>query len=84
MVDYAKNRRQFGKAIAEYQLIQAMIADSYTEYRASKALVEESRGDLRRQRRGQRRKRLPRNISLPRRWAAWPTARFRCTAVPAT
>ena len=42
MIDYAKNRRQFGKAIAEYQLIQAMIADSYTEYRASRALVEET------------------------------------------
>lgn len=44
MVEYAKNRRQFGKPIAEYQLIQAMIADSYTEYRASKALVEETAG----------------------------------------
>jgi acyl-CoA dehydrogenase len=42
MVGFAKERRQFGKAIAEYQLIQAMIADSYTEYRASKALVEET------------------------------------------
>lgn len=42
MVGYAKERRQFGKAIAEYQLIQAMIADSYTDYLASKALVEET------------------------------------------
>lgn len=44
MVGYAKERRQFGKAIAEYQLVQAMIADSYTDYRASKALVEETAG----------------------------------------
>ncbi|RXV59157.1 acyl-CoA dehydrogenase [Roseovarius sp. A46] len=44
MVEYAKNRRQFGKPIAEYQLIQGMIADSYTEYRACKALVEETAG----------------------------------------
>jgi acyl-CoA dehydrogenase len=44
MVEYAKNRRQFGKPIAEYQLIQAMIADSYTDYRAAKALVEETAG----------------------------------------
>lgn len=44
MVEYAKNRRQFGKPISEYQLIQAMIADSYTEYRAAKALVEETAG----------------------------------------
>lgn len=42
MVGYARERRQFGKAIAEYQLVQAMIADSYTDYRASKALVEET------------------------------------------
>lgn len=42
MVEYAKNRRQFGKAISEHQLIQAMIADSYTEYLASKALVEQT------------------------------------------
>lgn len=42
MVGYAKERRQFGKAIAEYQLVQAMIADSYTDYRASRALVEET------------------------------------------
>ena len=42
MVGFAKNRRQFGKPIAEYQLIQAMIADSYTEYLAAKALVEQT------------------------------------------
>lgn len=42
MVGYAKQRRQFGKPIAEYQLVQAMIADSYTDYLASKALVEET------------------------------------------
>jgi acyl-CoA dehydrogenase len=40
MVGFAKQRKQFGKPIAEYQLIQAMIADSYTDYLAAKALVE--------------------------------------------
>lgn len=44
MVGYAKERRQFGKPIAEYQLIQAMIADSYTEYLAARALVEQTAG----------------------------------------
>ncbi len=39
MVAYATNRKQFGKYISEYQLIQAMIADSYTDYAAAKALV---------------------------------------------
>ena len=40
MVAYARERRQFGKAIAEFQLIQAMIADSHTERAAARALVE--------------------------------------------
>ncbi|MCO5070461.1 MAG: acyl-CoA dehydrogenase family protein [Rhizobiaceae bacterium] len=42
MIGYAKERKQFGKPIANYQLIQAMIADSYTEYRAARALVQET------------------------------------------
>lgn len=42
MTSFAKERRQFDKPIAEYQLIQAMIADSYTEYLASRALVEQT------------------------------------------
>lgn len=41
-VDYAAGRKQFGKAIAEYQLIQAMIADSRTEALASRAMVIET------------------------------------------
>jgi acyl-CoA dehydrogenase len=40
-IGYATERRQFGKAIAEFQLIQAMIADSKTETMAAKALVLE-------------------------------------------
>lgn len=38
-VAYATERKQFGKAIAEHQLIQAMIADSKTECLAARALV---------------------------------------------
>ena len=38
-VAYAGERHQFGKAIAEHQLIQAMIADSKTEALAARALV---------------------------------------------
>jgi acyl-CoA dehydrogenase len=41
-VAYAAERRQFGKPIAEFQLIQAMIADSKTETMAAKALVLEA------------------------------------------
>lgn len=40
-VGYAAERRQFGKAIAEFQLVQAMIADSKTEAVAARALVLE-------------------------------------------
>ena len=38
-VAYASERRQFGKPIAEHQLIQAMLADSKTESLAARALV---------------------------------------------
>ncbi len=38
-VAYASERRQFGKPIAEHQLIQAMLADSKTEALAARALV---------------------------------------------
>lgn len=41
-VAYAGERKQFGKAIAEHQLIQAMIADSKTEALAARALVLET------------------------------------------
>ena len=41
-VTYATERRQFGKPIAEHQLIQGMIADSKTEALAARALVLET------------------------------------------
>ncbi|MES1973954.1 MAG: acyl-CoA dehydrogenase family protein [Pseudomonadota bacterium] len=41
-VAYATERRQFGKPIAEHQLIQGMIADSKTEALAARALVLET------------------------------------------
>jgi acyl-CoA dehydrogenase len=41
-VAYAGDRRQFGKALSEFQLIQAMIADSKTETMAARALVLEA------------------------------------------
>jgi acyl-CoA dehydrogenase len=36
---YAMNRKQFGKSIAEFQLIQAMLADSKMEIYAAKSMV---------------------------------------------
>lgn len=41
-VAYATERKQFGKPIAEHQLIQALIADSKTEALAARALVLET------------------------------------------
>jgi len=41
-VAYASERKQFGKAISEHQLIQGMIADSKTEALAARALVLET------------------------------------------
>jgi acyl-CoA dehydrogenase len=36
---YAVERKQFGQPIAEFQLVQAMLADSKTEHAAAKALM---------------------------------------------
>lgn len=41
-VAYASERRQFGKPLADFQLIQAMLADSKTEALAARALVLEA------------------------------------------
>jgi acyl-CoA dehydrogenase len=41
-VAYARDRRQFAKPIAEFQLVQAMIADSKTDAMAARALVLEA------------------------------------------
>jgi acyl-CoA dehydrogenase len=38
-VRYAAERKQFGKPIAEFQLIQAMIADSQTEIYAARSMI---------------------------------------------
>jgi acyl-CoA dehydrogenase len=41
-VAYASDRKQFGKALADFQLVQAMIADSKTEALAARSLVLET------------------------------------------
>ena len=40
---YARQRKQFGKAIAEFQLIQAMLADSKTEIYAGHTMGKAQR-----------------------------------------
>lgn len=41
-LDFALQRKQFGKPIAEQQLIQAMLADSFTESYAAKCMTMET------------------------------------------
>jgi len=38
-IRYARERKQFGKAIGEFQLIQAMLADSHTDIYAARCMV---------------------------------------------
>lgn len=44
-VRYAKDRNQFGQPIADFQLIQAMIADSETDIYAAKCMVRDTARD---------------------------------------
>ncbi len=39
-VRYATQRKQFGKPISDFQLVQGMLADSETEWLAARAMVE--------------------------------------------
>ena len=41
-LDYAVERSQFGKPIAEFQLVQAMLADCQTELYAAKSMVRDA------------------------------------------
>ena len=38
-IDYAKTRQQFGKPIASFQMVQAMLADMYTEIEVGRSLT---------------------------------------------
>lgn len=42
MLRYARERNQFGKPIAEFQLIQAQLADSATELLAARSMIRET------------------------------------------
>lgn len=41
-VDYARNREAFGRSIAEFQLVQGMLADSEAEILAARSMVRET------------------------------------------
>lgn len=38
-LDYVKQRKQFGKPIGEFQLMQAKIAEMYTKLQSSRAML---------------------------------------------
>jgi acyl-CoA dehydrogenase len=82
-VSFARERSQGGRLISEYQLIQAMLADSQTEYLAARALVLDAAARYQTgadRRLGRRR----RSTSPARPSGGSPTARCRSTAVRAT
>ncbi|MEW6366376.1 MAG: acyl-CoA dehydrogenase family protein [Acidobacteriota bacterium] len=45
-VRYAKERRQFGRPIGDFQLVQEMLADMYAEIQAARLAVYQAAGDL--------------------------------------
>ncbi|MEI9850961.1 MAG: acyl-CoA dehydrogenase family protein [Sphingomonas sp.] len=79
-VAYASQRHQFGKPIAEHQLIQAMIADSKTESLAARALTLETATRKDAGENTTMEAAPPPNISPPRWSAASRTARCRSSA----
>ncbi len=81
-VAYASERRQFGKPLADFQLIQAMIADSKTEAMAARALVFEAAA-LKDTGEPITLEAAAPNISPARRSAGSPTAPSRFSAAPA-
>jgi acyl-CoA dehydrogenase len=44
MVDYANDRRQFGKAIGEFQMVQQMLADSAIDINGARLMVLQAAG----------------------------------------
>ncbi len=46
MVDYARDRKQFGKALGEFQMVQQMIADSIIEVNCARLLMLRAAAEL--------------------------------------
>ncbi len=82
-VSYAKEREQFGRPIASFQLVQAMIADMVLETDASRMLVWRAGYLKDRAARTRWRPRSP-SCTRPRPRSSARTPRSRCTAERAT
>ncbi len=83
-VRFAKERKQFGKPIADYQAIQWYLADAKTELDAAKLLIPFAPRRSRKPASPSRRRPRWRNSSRPRRRTASPRSASRCTAATAT
>ena len=46
MIDYARDRKQFGKALGEFQMVQQMIADSIIEVNCARLLMLRAAAEL--------------------------------------
>ncbi len=82
-VAYSKEREQFGRPIAAFQLVQEMIADMTVDTHAARALVWRA-GWLKDTGKPSTTETSWPSCSPPRRPSATPTSRSRCTAAPAT
>ena len=82
-VAYAAERKQFGKPLADFQLIQAMIADSQDRDDGGAGAGAGGGGAARTRASRSRSRRRPPNISPARPSAASPTAPSRFSAAPA-
>jgi acyl-CoA dehydrogenase len=80
---WAVTRRQSGREIGDFQLVQGMLADSQTDLMAGRALVIEAARAYQSGRTGAPARRA-RSTSPARRCAGSPTARCRSTAAPGT
>jgi alkylation response protein AidB-like acyl-CoA dehydrogenase len=80
---YASEAPQFGQPIAEFQLVQAMLADSQAEIYAARCMVLDAARRATRARTSVHRGGVLQAVRHRDVWAAWPTARCRFMAAPA-
>jgi alkylation response protein AidB-like acyl-CoA dehydrogenase len=82
-IAYTRERKQFGKAIAEFQAVQHQIARAATELEAARLLVYNARGCATRDSRFSLKRRCARS-SRPRSPSASPRSRSTCSAATAS
>ena len=84
VMPYVRERKQFGKPIGEFQLVQGKLADMYVAMNASPRLRLCGREGLRPRRRPRARTPPARSSMPPRARPAWRSTRSSFSAAPAT